>query len=188
MLTPDPASGTPINVLAALTAAPAWLRDDAEGLREHVVGAASALLGLIGRDADPLTDPSAILLARLLSEAFANGEDLSLERLIPAVVDPPFTQVGYFHVDTLLPREDRLKLSKQLNAVVVSPALSAWRRGVRLDVGGWLTPCPRTPHRAGPRPPRRAGVDVLPHPAPARRRRLVAPQAPPVVAVQPALP
>jgi hypothetical protein len=140
VLTPGSESGTPINVLAALTAAPAWLRSDAEGLREYVVGAVSALLGLIGRDADPLTDPSAILLARLLSEAFANGEDLPLERLIPAVVDPPFTQVGYFHVDTFLPREDRLKLAKQLNAVVASPAFSAWRRGVPLDVGGWLTP------------------------------------------------
>jgi hypothetical protein len=56
---------------------------DVEGLRELVTGAVSALLGLIGRAADPLTDPSAILLSRLLGDAFARGEDLPLDTSSP---------------------------------------------------------------------------------------------------------
>jgi hypothetical protein len=52
---------------------------DPEGLREWVTGAVSALLGLVGPAADPLTDPAPILLARLLGDAFARGDDLPLD-------------------------------------------------------------------------------------------------------------
>ena len=139
VLSPGSESGTPVDVLTTLTRAPLHLRDDVEGLREWVIGAVSALLGLIGRPADPLTDPAAILLARLLGDAFARGDDLPLDTLIPQVVDPPFTELGYFAVDTVMPRPDRLALAKALNAVVASPAFEPWRRGVPLDVGAWLS-------------------------------------------------
>ena len=145
VLTPGSESGTPVDVLTTLTRAPRHLLDDPEGLRELVLGAVSALLGLIGRAADPLTDPSAILLARLLGDAFARGDDLPLDTLIPQVVDPPFSDLGFFAVDTFLPRPERLELAKALNAVVASPAFAPWRHGVPLDVGAWLTPAPRAP-------------------------------------------
>lgn len=146
VLTPGSESGTPIDVLTALTRAPRQC--DPEALREYVTGAVSALLGLIDREADPLTDPPAILLARLLGDAFARGEDLPLDRLIPQVVDPPFQHVGYFPVDTFLPKPERIDLARALNAVIASPAFAAWRMGVPLDVGAWLTPRDgRTPVR-----------------------------------------
>jgi hypothetical protein len=145
VLTPGSESGIPVDVLTTLTRAPRHLLGDPEGLRELVTGAVSALLGLIGRAADPLTDPSAILLSRLLGDAFARGEDLPLDTLIPQVVDPPFSELGYFAVETFLPRPERLALAKALNTVVASPAFAPWRQGAPLDVGAWLTPAPRTP-------------------------------------------
>jgi hypothetical protein len=143
VLSPGSESGTPVDVLGCLTAAPAGL--DPEGLRELVTGAVSALLGLIGRPADPLRDPGAILLARLLGDAFARGESMPLDRLIPAVVDPPFGEIGYLSIDTFLPRDARLALAGDLNAVVASPAFAPFRTGVPLDVGAWLTPGERAP-------------------------------------------
>jgi hypothetical protein len=145
VLTPGSDAGTPVDVLSALTHPPASLAGDPEGSREYVTGAVAALLGLIDHPSDPHTEPAAILLARLLGDAFAAGEGAPLERLIPSVVDPPFEQVGYFHVDTFYPREARLELAKRLNAVVASPAFAAWRRGVPLDVAAWFTPGERTP-------------------------------------------
>jgi hypothetical protein len=108
--------------------------------REYAQGAVAALLDLVGADADPRTDAPAILLCRLLEDAFEAGEPMPLERLIPAVVDPPFTQVGFFHVDTFLPREERLDLAKRLNTVLASSSFTAWRRGAPLDLDAWLTP------------------------------------------------
>jgi hypothetical protein len=148
VLTPGSDAGLSVDVLSALTRAPAGLADDPEGLREYVVGAVSALLGLIGRTADPMTDPPAILLARLLGDAFARGRALPMGELIPAVVDPPFEHVGYFPLETFLPREERVELARALNAVVSSPAFEAWRRGTVLDVDAWLRPTRgRTPVR-----------------------------------------
>jgi hypothetical protein len=145
VLTPGSEAGVPVDVLSALARAPAGLAGDVEGLREYVIGAVGALLGLIGRAADPMTDPSAILLARLLGDAFAAGRSMPLDALIPAVVDPPFDHVGLFPLETFLPHDDRLELARSLNAVVSSPAFEPWRRGVPLDVGAWLTPGERTP-------------------------------------------
>ena len=143
VLTPGSEAGRPVDVTTALGQAPAGL--DAEGRREYVTGAVSALLGLIGRVADPLTDPSAILLARLLGDAFAAGRTLPLEALVTAVVDPPFEYVGQLTLEDFLPRDERLKLARALNAVLSSPAFAPWRQGVPLDVEGWLRPGPRTP-------------------------------------------
>jgi hypothetical protein len=135
-------TGAPVDVVSALTALPAGLAADPEARREYALGAVTALLGLIQHRgaADALTDPAAILLCRLLEDAFARGEALPLDRLIPAVVDPALTQVGVFHVDTFLPREERLELAKRLNTVLASPGFTAWRRGAPLDIEAWLAP------------------------------------------------
>jgi hypothetical protein len=150
VLTPGSEAGIPVNVLSALTRAPASLAGDAEGLREYVSGAVSALLGLIGRECDVMTDPAAILLSNLLTPAFAAGRELPLEELIPAVVDPPFAQQGMFTTDAFLSRDKRVELALQLNTILASPAFAAWRTGVPLDVAAWLKPAEpggRTPVR-----------------------------------------
>ncbi len=138
--TPGSDAGVPVDVLTSLTRCPEGLADDPEGLREYVTGAVGALLGLIGHRSDPLTDPASILLARVLGDAFADGRDMPLDVLLPTLVDPPFDRLGYFPLDEFFPREDRHALALRLDAVVASPAFSAWRSGEPLDVGAWLTP------------------------------------------------
>ena len=83
-------------MLSALARLPEPLRGDVEGTREYVTGCVAALLGLVGQQADTVTDPAAILLARLLGDAFAEGRAIPLDLLIPAVVDPPFQQLGFY--------------------------------------------------------------------------------------------
>jgi hypothetical protein len=81
---------------------------------EYVTGAVSALLSLVGLAGDPLTDPRAILLARVLGDAFARGEAAPFDVLLPRLVDPPFETLGYFSVDEVLPREERTALALAL--------------------------------------------------------------------------
>jgi hypothetical protein len=147
--TPGSESGVPIDVFTALTRAPEGLAADAEGLREYVTGAVSALLALIGLSVDPLTDPRAILLARILGDAFAAGEAVPFEVLLPRIVDPPFAVLGYYPVEEVLPREARTALSLALNNLAASPAFRSWLTGVPLDIGAWLAPTAdgRTPLR-----------------------------------------
>lgn len=148
ILTPGSDAGVPIDVLASLAAPPEGLGDDAEGLRDYVTGATGALLGLVGIEADPLRDPEAILVARLLGDAWAEGRELPLDALLPALVDPPFDRVGVFPLDTFFPRKDRLDLAMRLNGILASPSFAAWRQGIPLDIDALLTPkADRTPVR-----------------------------------------
>jgi hypothetical protein len=145
--TPGSEAGVPVDVFTALTRAPDGL--DPEGLREYVTGAVQALLALVGLPGDALTDPRAILLARVLGDAFAAGEAVPFDVVLPRLVDPPFRTLGYFAVDEVLPREARTELALALNNVAASPAFRAWLTGVPLDVAAWLAPTAsgRTPLR-----------------------------------------
>ena len=138
--TPGAETGVPIDVLSALTTPPAGAADDPDTLRLFVSGAVTALLGLVDVPADPMTDPPAILLSRILMDAFTAGQSLTFDALLAQVVDPPFAQLGVFGVDQVMPRTQRRTLALQLNAVLAAPAFAAWRRGVPLDLDAWLVP------------------------------------------------
>lgn len=134
--TPGSTAGRAVDVLTGLSAPPAGV--DEEALRALVSGTISALLGLIGAQADPLTDPGHVVLSMILERAWAAGEGLSLERLLPALVDPPFPRAGVFPVEDFLPRRERVRLAMRLNAVVASPAFAPWSEGDPLDVDALL--------------------------------------------------
>lgn len=131
----------PVDVLGPLLTPPA----DHATLAEHVTGCVSSLFALIGETADVHTDPTAVVLARLLTDAFAAGQALPLDALIPALCDPPFDQIQWFPLDTFLPRPARLDLARKLNAVAASPGFAAWQHGTPLDLNTWLQPAARTP-------------------------------------------
>jgi hypothetical protein len=145
--TPGAASGRPVDVIAALRRPDADALADADGRADLVAGTVSALLGLVGVDADPLRSPEHLVTSRIVDGAWAAGEDLDLETLILRIVDPPFGKVGVFPVDRFWKPDDRMDLAMQLNAVVASPSFSAWASGDPLDVAGLLDQRPdgRTP-------------------------------------------
>ncbi|MCA9572638.1 MAG: DUF853 family protein, partial [Myxococcales bacterium] len=138
--TPGSTAGVPVDVLAMLDAPPSGLVDDAEGLAAYVSSTVGALLGLVGVEADPVQDPQAVVLARLLTDAWTAGRTLGLEGLLPALVDPPFDKVGFFPVDDFFPRKERLALAMKLNAVAAAPSFASWREGAPLDVDALLAP------------------------------------------------
>lgn len=143
--TPGSTAGVPIDVLGSLHAPPADLRTDPEGLTELASGTVTALLGLVGEQADPLRDPSAIVLTQIVFDAWQAGTNLTPECLLGRLVDPPFAKVGVFPLDAFYPRADRMKLAMSLNAVLASPAFAPWSQGVTLDLDRMLTPAKRAP-------------------------------------------
>jgi hypothetical protein len=147
VLTPGSDAGRPVDLITSLTRAPVGLDD--ESLRGWITGVVTSLLGLVDEPADPLTDPAAVLLAHLFGRAFAAGQDLPLDVLLPQVVTPPLDRLGIFPVDDVLPRARRQALALKLNTLLASPAFAAWRTGEPIDLDAWTRPTAdgRTPVR-----------------------------------------
>lgn len=146
--TPGSRSGVPVDVLGALRAPDADTRAQPEALADLAAGAVSALLELVGVQADRLKDPEHIVLARVVEHTWSAGEDLDLERLILRLVDPPFEKVGVFPLEAFFARSDRMKLAMQLNGLLASSGFEAWRVGEPLDLDRLLAPVQgRTPVR-----------------------------------------
>jgi len=130
LYTPGSDAGLPVSILASL-AAPAGA--SGEALRDQVRGTVSALLGLVGIDADPLQSREHILLATLLERAWAAGESLGLERLIGLIQTPDLDRVGVFDLETFFPAKERFTLAMAFNALLASPSFAAWMQGEPLD-------------------------------------------------------
>lgn len=136
--TPGSDAGVPISVLRSFAAPSLSWDTDSELLRERIQGTVSALLGLIGVEADPLRSREHILLSNIFEHSWRQGEDLDLAKIIMAVQDPPVRRLGVFDVDTFFPAKERFELAVSLNSLIAAPAFKAWLEGQPLDVGGFL--------------------------------------------------
>jgi hypothetical protein len=138
IFTPGSDSGIPVSILSSFQAPALDWEEDSETLRERILGTVSALLGLVGIQADPVRSREHILLSHLLEHYWRKGEDVDLARLILSVQDPPFGKLGVFDLDTFFPKKDRFAMAMTLNNIVASPSFAAWLKGEPLDVASLL--------------------------------------------------
>ncbi|MEP7199861.1 MAG: type IV secretory system conjugative DNA transfer family protein, partial [Chloroflexota bacterium] len=138
IFTPGSEAGVPVNILDALRVPSAGWDDDAENLREKVQGIVSAVLGLIGVEADPLRSREHILLSHLIEQAWRAGHDMDVTQIILGIQNPPMRKLGVFDLDTFFPPKDRFELAMALNAILASPSFEPWLKGEPFDVGAFL--------------------------------------------------
>jgi hypothetical protein len=138
IFTPGSEAGQPVDVLHFFDAPDLDWDEHEEPLRERVGGIVSALLGLVGVEADPLQSPEHILLARIIEHLWRAGETLDLPTLIRLLQKPPFSQVGVFELETFFSEKDRFALARTLNNLIAAPGFENWQEGVPLDVGELL--------------------------------------------------
>ena len=131
--TPGSAAGQPVDVLHFFEKPDVDWDDHEEMLRKRISGLASALLGLVGVEADPLQSREHILLVRIVEHVWRAGERLDLPSLIRLLQDPPFQQVGVFDLETFFPQKDRFKLALTLNNLIAAPGFETWQQGTPLD-------------------------------------------------------
>ena len=132
VFTPGSRVVRPVNLLGSLD--PPAGADD-ETLRDEVRGLVAGLLGLAGIEADPVSDPRAILLSRIVEREWKENRSLDLQGLIAFVKNPQLTKVGAVDVEEFLPRERRQDLALSLNNLLASPDFESWREGRPLDPG-----------------------------------------------------
>ena len=135
--TPGSRSGVPLNIVGSLRR-PAE-GSDAETVADEVEGFVSGLLNMVGVDSDPLSGREHILLANLVEQAWATGQDLDLAQLVGQVQDPPLRKLGVYELDEFFPPKDRTKLAMTLNGLLASRSFAAWAEGPDLDVERLMT-------------------------------------------------
>ena len=135
LLTPGAAGVAPLDILPSLSAPASSSPDsDPDGATERVGAVAGALLSLVGRGGDPLTDRDQVLVASILLEHWRRGDRLDLAGLLGSVADPPMAALGALPVERFYPRDERMKLVLELNALLASPAFGAWTTGRPLSM------------------------------------------------------
>ena len=130
--TPGSDAGVPVSVLGALTPPPADARSG-EAFTERVDATVGGVLSLLGVEADPMSSPEHVFLARVVGDAWAAGRTLTLADLIGALQAPPFETIGVLGVDQFFPARQRTALAMKLNGLLASPGFAAWTQGVPLD-------------------------------------------------------
>ncbi len=139
LFTPGVASVAPLDILPALSAPEEWdPAADFDAATDRVNGVVGALLSLVGRGGDPLSDRDHVLMASVILEHWTRGDHLDLGGLLTSLADPPIEVLGALPLDVFYPRDDRMKLVMALNTLLASPAFSAWTRGTPLTMEALL--------------------------------------------------
>jgi hypothetical protein len=136
--TPGSSAGLPVSVLRNFAPPPAALAADVDLFRERVQSTTTALLALLGIEADPLTSREHILLANIFENIWSQGKGLDLPGLINAIQSPPFERVGVMELDLFYPAKERFALAMRINNLLAAPGFEAWLTGASLDVGRLL--------------------------------------------------
>jgi hypothetical protein len=135
LVTPGAGSAAPLDILPALGAPEGWDPDgDPDAATDRVNGVTSALLSLVGRGGDQLSDRDHVLTASVILEQWRRGRALDLAGLLASLVDPPMDTLGALSLESFYPRDERMKLVMALNTLLASPAFAAWTEGMPMDM------------------------------------------------------
>ncbi|MCE7980808.1 MAG: hypothetical protein DYG89_06420 [Caldilinea sp. CFX5] len=134
IFTPGSDAGVAINIVGSLAAPGLDFAEHGELIRERISGTVSALLGLVGIDADPVRSREAILLSKIFEHFWSQNKNLDLAQLILAIQTPPVRQLGVFDVDTFFPEKDRFAMAMSFNNLIASPSFQSWLQGEPLDI------------------------------------------------------
>ena len=136
--TPGSDAGLPVSILASLRAPRNGWAGNEEENRERINGITTALLALIGRNAQPVQDKEHVLIANIFEYAWQRGLDLTLEDIIRQVQNPPFNTLGVFPIDEYISEKNRQKLALELNNIVAAPSFQSWITGDPMDIQSLL--------------------------------------------------
>ena len=133
--TPGSNSGLPLSIIKSFAPPDT---DDREAIRDRVNTTATALLGLLDIDADPVKSREHILLSQILSRAWADGRSLDLAAIIRDIQQPGFQTIGVMELESFYPAKERFELATALNNLLASPGFEAWMEGEALDIQSLL--------------------------------------------------
>jgi len=132
--TPGSSAGVPINILSSLECPNSAILDDSDNLSAYLSSTVGSLLALVNIEANPLESKEYILLAQIIKHAWQNGNNLSIESLVGAILQPAFKKIGVMPLESFYPQSERFKLANRFNSVIASPSFLGWLSGENLDI------------------------------------------------------
>jgi hypothetical protein len=136
--TPGSEAGLPLSILKSFAAPSENILKDAELLRDLISSTATALLALIGIQADPVQSREHVLLSNIFETNWKQERDLDLAGLITQIQNPPFQRAGVMDLETFYPAKDRFALAMSFNNLLASPSFQSWVSGEPLDIAALL--------------------------------------------------
>ena len=134
--TPGASAGARLSLLRSFE--PPAAGADAEIARERAVATVSALLGLVGLDADPMRSAEHTLVTNVLLSAWSEGHALDLSELLRRIQTPPFDRIGAMDLESVVPTKQRQSIARSINNAFASPAFAGFLQGEPLDVAKLL--------------------------------------------------
>ena len=136
--TPGSSAGLPVNVLRSFAPPPPEVRTDIDLFRERIQSTATALLTLMGVEADPISSREHILISNIFEQFWSVGDGLDLAGLIRSIQQPPLERIGVMDLESFYPSKERFQLALRLNSLLAAPGFEAWLTGEPLDIGRML--------------------------------------------------
>jgi Skp family chaperone for outer membrane proteins len=136
--TPGSDAGLPVSILASLAAPREGWDANEEGNREKITAITTALLALVGRNSQPITDKEHVLISNIFEYEWRRGMSPTLEDIILMVQKPPFQKLGVFPIDEYISEKQRAKLAMDLNNIVAAPSFQSWINGDPMDIQSLL--------------------------------------------------
>ena len=138
LYTPGDEGGRPISILEQFSYPGDAVAADSRALAELAGGMASALLGLLGLNADPVQSREYILLTNILLAVWLQRQSVDLPALVSLIQQPPFNVIGALQLETYYPASERFNLAMRCNSLLASPSFSAWLSGEPLSIDNLL--------------------------------------------------
>ncbi len=135
--TPGSTAGVSINILSSLEVPNEEILQDMDTYMSYLKTTTSSLLSLIGVENDS-TSKEYVLLSQIISNAWQNGENVSLETLIASIIKPSFDKIGVLPLEDFFESKNRFDFASKFNALLASPSFALWLQGETLDIGKLL--------------------------------------------------
>ena len=136
--TPGSNAGQPVSVLRNFAPPTTDIMAEKDLLRDRIQSTVTALLALLGIEADPITSREHILLSNIIESSWAEGKALDLAGMIRAIQSPPFERIGIMDLEAFYPPKDRFQLAMRLNNLLAAPGFEAWLEGEPLNINRML--------------------------------------------------
>lgn len=135
--TPASNSGVQISILSSFKAPSIEVLEDSELFSSLVHSTVNSILSLIDEKSEE-TSKESILLSSIFTNYFQEQKDLTLEEIVSLIVNPPFSKIGVFDLETFFSQNERLKFALKLNTIIASPSFKSWIEGDSLDISSLL--------------------------------------------------
>jgi len=136
--TPGSNAGQPVSVLRNFAPPTADIMAEKDLLRDRIQSTVTALLALLGIEADPITSREHILLSNIIESSWAAGKALDLAGMIRAIQSPPFERIGIMDLEAFYPPKERFQLAMRLNNLLAAPGFEAWLEGEPININRML--------------------------------------------------